>query len=116
MIQSCPFSMLNVGHAAALVQSNRDLQIMADILVDAIAAPSKPKLLQLAQWEASSKLILDSLWHDPSRSFLPRIESQWIVRPEAANFWGLWSTIDNASWLGDMTFHLMQHEGDFAFD
>ena len=116
MIQSCPFAMLNVGHAAALVQSNRDLQIMADILVDVILVPSKPLLLQLAEWEASSKLILDSLWHAPSRSFLPRTESQWIVIPKAAIFLGLWTTIDSASWVGDMTFHLMQHEGDFAFD
>jgi len=116
MLQSCPFSMLDVGNAAALLQSNRDLKIMADILVDSITAPSKFQLLQLVEWEKTSKNVLDSLWHTPTRSFLSKFASEWIVQPDATNFLGLWTKMENRSWVEDVTFHLMQHNGDFAFD
>jgi hypothetical protein len=98
------------------LQSNRDLQIMADILVDAGPAPSKVQLLQLSRWEETSQQIVDSLWNDAKKSFLPKTASGWMLQPMATNFLGLWAAAANTSWVDDMTFHLMQHSGDFAFD
>jgi len=138
ILQSCPFAMLDVGYASALLKSDADLEEMAHILQDLRMDPSNElpfKLQQLQAWNLQSSHVMDTLlWNEEYEMFLSRYivfeeeqdddttstfvpcESKFLKHALVNNFMALWSLLTNESRRDAMVFHMMQHSGDFSFD
>lgn len=135
MLASCPFAMLDVGFAAALDQSNHDLSNMATILHDLRAMPSMStfefdkQMQKIKSWKEQSRNVLDALlWNEEYQTYLSRFvefqqdnktfvpeSTKWLKHAVVSNFMSLWTTL-NETRRNRMTFHMMQHSGQFAFD
>ena len=140
ILASCPFAMLDVGFAAALDQSNQDLYTMATILHDLRAMPSlstselETKLNTMQSWKEQSNHVLETLlWNDEYQTYLsryvvfhqddknnqttfvPEQSTRWLTHAIVHNFLSLWTTLKETR-RNQMTFHMLQHSGHFAFD
>ena len=137
LLKSCPFAILDVGNAAALARSDKDLVTIGTILRDEdIPRTSQPTRLQIDKtlsWSDRSSKVLDSLWDDkrsaylsrtvvfdqngPNATYTARNETMVLDVAVSSNFMPWWDIVpDGESRTSAMTFQLLQTEGDYAFN
>ena len=123
--EECGFAVHDVAYAAVWAKANSDLQQVGEILWGKQLLTSSVDILaQLELWSLESNQQLYSLWrHDEQRfvsktlSYPPdRYNDGWLTRRDASNFVGLWQSRLNQSFVEAQVFHLLQHQGPYAFD
>lgn len=135
LVKNCNFAMMDVTYAAALAQSDRDLQQILNILSAKMADSVLGKVVEsnktLNTWIKESTQIYKSTYSNKNHVYLSSkrkiqnhkntsmVSTEIIEQPVAFNFMGTWVT-SREKQIEDrnkfMTFLMLEKTGNFSFN